>query len=243
MEPKIFIGWDAREHLGWQVCAASLQRHASYPVQVQPISRPELIGRGLYHRPQRLIDGVQHDEISHAPVSTDFSLARFWVPLLAGSTGWAMFVDCDFMFRSDVRRLFERCDPRYAAMVVPHQHVPVETEKMDGQVQTVYPRKNWSSLVLWNMAHAGTRRLTTYLLNNATGRDLHRFHWLKDEEIGFLPESWNWLDGHSDPAMAVDAVHFTRGTPDMPGWEHTRYAAEWNRYAQALVGSRIGALA
>ncbi len=235
MEPKIYIGYDARQRLAWQVCAASLQARASYPLQVQPIGRIDLERRGLYTRKQRLVDGVQHDMLSQAPVSTDFALARFWVPALAGRAGWAMFCDGDFMFREDVRVLFERIDSRFAVMVVPHAHQPAEAEKMDGQQQTQYARKNWSSLILWNLAHAGNQRLTAYTLNNLPGRDLHRFCWLKDEEIGFIPEAWNWLDGHSAAAIDPAAVHFTRGTPDLPGWEHTKYAREWNRYAQAFV--------
>ncbi len=235
MEPKIYIGYDARERLAWQVCAASLQARASYPVHIEPIGREDLTRRGLYTRKQRLVEGKQFDVPSNMPVSTDFSLARFWVPSLAGRAGWAMFCDCDFMFRRDVRELFSIIDSRHAVMVVPHMHMPTETVKMDGQLQKKYPRKNWSSLILWNLAHAGNQRLTAYALNSLSYGDLHRFCWLKDEEIGFIPEAWNWLDGHSAAAIDPAAVHFTRGTPDLPGWEHTKYAREWNRYAQAFV--------
>jgi len=167
-------------------------------------------------------------------MSTDFSLARFWVPQLAGISGWALFCDCDFMFRADVQELFALADPRYAVMVVKHDHQPTEMLKMDGQVQTRYPRKNWSSLMLWNLEHKGTLSLGHFTLNNTRGIDLHRFCWLDDKHIGSLPEHWNWLDGHSSSGMEPAAVHFTRGTPDMAGYEHTRYAPEWNRYAQAF---------
>ena len=230
---RAFIGYDSRQWLSWQVCASSLQFHASHPVPIEPIGRTMLMQRGLYTRRQTVRDGVQWDEISNAPCSTDFSLARFWVPVVSGLSGWVMCCDCDFLFRRDVHELFYLVDPRYAVMVVPHRHEPKETAKMDRQRQTVYPRKNWSSMVMWNLAHAGTRRLVfgQDALNSLPGRELHAFCWLKDSEIGFLPESWNWLDGSSDAAIDPAAVHFTRGTPDMPGWHGTRYAGEWRRYA------------
>ncbi len=228
---RVYIGYDARERLAWQVCAASLQAHASSPVALEAIGRQDLMRRALYVRKQSEVAGVQWDDVSGAPVSSDFALARFWVPAIAGAAGWALFCDCDFLWRADVAELFAAADPRYAVMVVKHEHVPAETGKMDGQVQTQYPRKNWSSLCLWNLSHAGTRRLSDWQLNNLAGRDLHAFSWLKDSEIGELPERWNWLDGWSDPAIEPAAVHLTRGTPDMRGWEKTRYAEEWNAFA------------
>lgn len=227
---RVFIGYDEREWLGWQVCNASLQATAESPVPVEPIGRKSLMSMGLYTRPQTVRDGVQWDEVSDAPCSTDFSLARFWMARLAGRAGWALYCDCDFLFRRDVREILALRDPRYAVMVVPHKHEPTESSKMDCQVQTVYPRKNWSSLMLINLSHSGAQRLSHHELNTKPGRELHAFCWLKDHEIGFLPEEWNWLDGTSespDPA----AVHFTRGTPDMAGWEDTQYAHEWRRYA------------
>lgn len=230
---RIFIGYDARERLAWDVCAASLLFHTRTPLAIEPIGRVGL--RALYTRPQVEKDGVQWDVISEAPCATDFSVARFFVPLIARRSGWALFCDGDFLWRRDVGELFALADHRYAVMVVKHVHAPTETVKMDGQVQTVYPRKNWSSCVLWNLAHAGTQRLNLFVANTRPGRDLHAFCWLRDDEIGELPVEWNWLDGHSDPSIDPAAVHMTRGTPDMPGWEYTRYAGEWCRYAQVFA--------
>lgn len=233
--PRVYIGYDAREWLAWQVCATSLQATSKYPVSVRPIGRTALVASGNYTRTQSDRNGIQFDDISNAPCSTDFSLARFWVPAIDPYSGWALFCDGDFLWRRDVHELFELRDSRYAVMVVKHDHQPTDATKMDGQQQTTYPRKNWSSLCLWNMNHAASRRLNHYKLNTLPGRDLHRFCWLRDEEIGGLPEAWNWLDGHSDPTLDPAAVHFTRGTPDMPGWEFTRHSAEWCRYAQVFA--------
>ncbi len=232
---RVFIGHDPKQWLAWRVCCASLQATARKPIKVEPIGREALAEDGLYTRRQVERDGMQWDEISDAPCSTDFSLARFWLPFVAQRSGWALYCDCDFLFRRDVRDLFALADYRYAVMVVPHRHEPADTSKMDGQIQTAYPRKNWSSLMLWNMAHAGTNRLGLTTANIESGRRLHAFCWLKDHEIGFLPECWNWLDGHSDPKIEPAAVHLTRGTPDMPGWDSTPYASEWLRYANCFA--------
>jgi hypothetical protein len=227
MNAEIFIGWDSRQRLAWKACARSILSRSDYAPPLRPLGMEQLRAAGLYQRPTTRRADVLWDLISDQPMSTEFSLARFWAPLLAQASSWALFVDCDFLFRADVVELFELADPRYAVMVVKQNHAPAEGMKMDGQVQTAYPRKNWSSLMLWNMAHAGTRRLTLGEANTLTKHSLHGFSWLKDSEIGELPPEWNWLEGYSDPGITPKAVHFTRGTPDMPGYERSRYADEW----------------
>src|SRR5690606_28435707 len=107
---------------------------------------------------------------------------------------WALFCDfVDMMFLADPSELFSLADDRYAVMVVKHNHVPTEKKKMDNQAQTVYQRKNWSSVILWNIAHPANARLTIDMVNTLPGRDLHRFCWLEDDEIGELPAAWNHL--------------------------------------------------
>lgn len=234
---EVFIGFDPRERLAWNVACASLQAQASFPVTVHAIWRQQLEALGIYRRPHSMRGLQLYDDISDAPCATEFSLARFGVPMLARQNGWALFVDVDFLFRADVWELFKAADRRYAVMVVKHRHAPTEQVKMDAQMQTAYPRKNWSSCVLWNMQHAANQSQISNLLNTVSGVRLHGFEWLPDELIGELPdgEAWNWLDGHSSSLINPKAVHFTRGTPDMIGYEHTRYAPEWNGYAKALM--------
>jgi hypothetical protein len=94
-------------------------------------------------------------------------------------------------------------------------------------VQSDYRRKNWSSLMLWDLRMAGSRRLRRVDANTRPGLWLHQLGWLFDREIGELPPAWNWLEGSSDPASEPKAVHYTRGTPDMAGYRDAAYAAEW----------------
>jgi lipopolysaccharide biosynthesis glycosyltransferase len=147
--------------------------------------------------------------------------------------GWALFCDCDFLFRADLNELFKLKDDRYAVMCVKHDYSPQEGVKMDGQIQQSYPRKNWSSLVLWNCGHESNKKLTPRMANFMPGSFLHAFKWLKDSEIGALPEYWNWLEGHSSPSIEPRGVHFTRGTPNFPGYEQVPYADEWRSYLNA----------
>lgn len=226
---RVYVGWDEREDIAYQVCRHSLLRHASIPVTVVPLRQNELRERGLYSRPA--------DPLA----ATEFTYTRFLVPCLAGYEGWALYCDCDFLWRADVAALLALADSRYGAMCVHHDHRPSETTKMDGKTQTVYPRKNWSSLILYNCAHAATRRLTPEVVNQETGAYLHRFQWLRDEEIGALPETWNWLEGWNARPLAgqghPNVIHYTRGGPWFDKWRSVDYADLWLSEAAQIVAT------
>ena len=224
---KVFIGWDRRESAAYRVCLRSLLEVSSLALDARPLVQDHLRALGLYRRPETRRGGQAWDAISRAPVSTEFALTRFLVPHLAGHGGWALFCDADFLWRADPAALVERAEPDKAIMVVQHDHRPRQSRKMDGQRQETYPRKNWSSLVLWNCAHPAHRALTLEGINGWPGRALHGFAWLDDDSIGALPEAWNWLAGWSPQSLEPAAVHFTDGTPDMPGCADAPYAKEW----------------
>jgi hypothetical protein len=176
-------------------------------------------------------NGQYYDEISDAPMSTDHAIARFFVPYLCGYKGWALFTDGDVLFRDDVRHVFAMADSRYAVKVVKHPPLLVEGQKKDGHIQQAYPRKNWSSVVLWNCGHQANRALTLEVVNSWPGRDLHAFQWLEQYEIGDLPSRWNYLEGVSFHQSMPALVHYTLGTPDVPGHEHAAFAEEWLSFA------------
>ena len=117
------------------------------------------------------------------------------MPILNKYEGWALFCDCDVIFLNPLEELFSKADDKYAIMCVQHDYTPKEGLKMDGKVQSLYPRKNWSSVVLWNCAHPSNKKITLDLVNNpeTTGKFLHRFSWLNDSEIGSISHEWNWL--------------------------------------------------
>jgi lipopolysaccharide biosynthesis glycosyltransferase len=191
----------------------------------------ELKMRGLYHRPfeyRKMEAGnvVMWDEISDAPQSTEHANSRFLVRALQ-RTGWALFTDCDVLFRADVNDLFDGLDPAKALYCVQHDYDPVETAKMDGQIQTRYARKNWTSVMAINCDHPANEALTVEMINTLPGRDLHRLCWLDDADIGALDPAWNHLVGVNQPNPDAKIVHFTLGTPNMPECWDCEFAAEW----------------
>ena len=220
---RLFVGWDSREDVAYQVCRYSIVARASVPIQITPIKREELRQRGLYTR--------QRDPLA----STEFTYTRFFVPHLAGYDGWALFCDCDFLWLTDIKNLIDLIDDRYAVMCVHHDHRPSETSKLDGRQQTNYPRKNWSSMVLYNCGHRDNAVLTPDLINRETGAVLHRFQWLDDAVIGAVPESWNWLEGWSQKPDVdhPNVVHFTRGGPWFDEWKSGDYVQLWFAEARA----------
>lgn len=225
-EASIWIGFDPREAAAFAVCRSSIQRNLTQPIPVKGIILSRLQEMGLYTRPIRA-DGQQlYDPISDAPMSTEFAISRFFTPLLA-KDGWALFLDCDIIARGSLARLFDKKRDQYAVMCVKHVHEPNYQVKMDGIQQTRYARKNWSSVMLFNCEHPSNRALTPELLNSLPGRDLHRFCWLQDEEIGELGPEWNYLVGHSR-ADNPQLVHFTDGIPWLHrGFDHVEYSEEY----------------
>lgn len=238
MERSVWIGWEPREAAAFAVARDSIRRngvrHPSH-YQIFGVILDDLRRRGLYTRPHSRKGNQLWDDISDAPMATEFACSRFLVPhlcRLASHAGyarrWALFMDCDMLVRTDVNRLFDACDPEKAVMVVKHNHQPQDGSiKMDGQIQTRYSRKNWSSVCAFNVDHPANEKLTVEMVNERPGRDLHAFCWLRDDDIGELDAGWNYLVGHSNPHPDPGIVHFTDGIPLMPGYEDCDYAGEW----------------
>lgn len=224
---RVFIGFDMSQATAWNVAAASLRRVSSPHLEITRLS----MSTPLYTRPTTTLEHGYFDVISGAPMSTAHAIARFLVPHLCEYTGWALFTDGDVLFRRDIAALFALADPTKAVQVVQHAHAPADLTKMSGEAQTVYARKNWSSVVLWNCGHPFNRALTVEMVNALPGRMLHRFCWLEDAQIGALPPEWNVLIGeqtHPDPAIC----HFTLGTPDLPGYDHCDFSDDWYEFAR-----------
>lgn len=219
---RVYIGYDRREQQAFTVADKTFRQ---FGCETFPIYEDELRVRGLLTRP---VDrrGRMYDLNSDAEQSTQFAISRFAVPIIAHS-GWCLAVDCDVVCLEDPHELLSIADETKAVQVVKHAPLTAGGVKMDGQIQSTYPRKNWSSVVLWNVDHPANRRLNLQMLNQWPGRDLHAFGWLADEEIGELPREANWLVGlQPKPARAIIA-HFTMGTPDMPGFEESEHAEIW----------------
>jgi len=222
----VWIGWDSREAAAYAVARHSIIRRMAVRLPVFGVVLADLQARGLYTRPMERRGNQMWDVISDAPQSTEHANARWLVPHLARE-GWALFCDGDMLCRADLTRVFDNLDPAKALYCVKHRHEPANETKMDGQRQTQYARKNWSSLMIFRCEHPANKALTIKMINTLPGRDLHAMCWLDDDLIGELSPEWNFLVGTTDPGVVPRVLHFTEGTPDMPGYESAPYADEW----------------
>lgn len=235
MERSIWIGFEPRESDAFAVAKETCSEFAP-DVPVRGLCLSELRSAGLYWRPTERRNGRLFDVISEHPMATEFAISRFLVPTLA-KQGKALFMDCDMLVRRSLAPILEGLDPSKAVHVVKHDHRPTSETKMDGQVQSAYARKNWSSVMVFNCDHPSNRKLTVDLVNSVPGRDLHAFCWLEDDEIGELGPEWNWLVGHSSPDVDPAIVHFTDGVPSMAGYEDAAFADEWRSRLNAFGGA------
>jgi hypothetical protein len=241
----IYIGYDPKEQVAYDVLRFTLDRTALEGIRVEPIRKDQLEHDEIYTRKHDVVDGQMIDCIDGKPFSSEFSFTRFLVPHLNHRKGWALYMDCDMYPRIDFNKLFEEYNNSFFPLYcVKHQHEPGDGIKMDGRVQQNYYRKNWSSFVLWNCEHPLNMKLTPSVVNSQTGQWLHAFGWLPDKEadIGSIHEEWNWLDGHSSEDIEAKNVHFTTGGPWFKEWNPKRtkdseYAVEWNYDYTHLAGT------
>lgn len=217
---RVMLGYDPAEDEAYRVARYSIERRSSGPVWVSPIVLSDLQRAGLYNRPTVQKDGQLWDIVSNAPMSTEFAISRFFIPHLVDSDDceWILFADSDIVCHVDIAELFALAKPERAVMCVKHRQLWSSERKKIDRTQTVYPYKNWSSVVLWNVRHPAHEALTLEKLNNTPGRDLHAFDWLEISDIGGLDRKWNWLvDVEPEPASPAIS-HFTLGGPWLPGW-------------------------
>lgn len=212
----VFIGYDSREAVAYHVCANSIIRHSSKPVALVPLALNNLLDYSETHD-----DG-----------SNQFIYSRFLVPSLMNYEGWAIFIDGDMILREDIAKLWELRDETKAVQCVHHDYKTKMTTKYLGSVNENYPRKNWSSVVMWNCAHPANRKITPELIQASAGSFLHRFMWLTDDLIGELPIEWNWLPDEFGSNQDAKLLHYTLGTPSFHDFALTPMADEWHRERQ-----------
>ncbi|MCR9257272.1 MAG: glycosyltransferase [Alphaproteobacteria bacterium] len=210
---NVFIGFDPREAVAYHVCSNSLIRHSTSPLAISPLALGNL---GAYSE-------------THTDGSNQFIYSRFLVPHLMGYQGWALFVDGDMLLRGDVSELFALRDESKAVMCVHHDYKTKQTQKYLGAANQDYPRKNWSSVVLWNCGHPDNKTLTPDFVMRATGAQLHRFTWLDDSKVGEIPKVWNWLPDEFGANKEAKLLHWTLGTPCFHECANVPMAEEWHR--------------
>lgn len=94
---KIFIGYDHRQPIAYNVLQHSIISQSSKPVAIIPL----------------VIDQLDCKRTGLTP----FTFSRFMVPHLCDYEGWALFLDLDMIVKDDIAKLFDIADDRYAVMV------------------------------------------------------------------------------------------------------------------------------
>lgn len=214
MEPiRVFIGFDQREAVAYHTLCQSILSRSSVPVSFIPIKRSML--KEIHDRP---LDEKQ---------SNEFSFTRFLVPYLSGYSGFSIFIDCDMLFQDDIAKLWELKDPFSSVQVVKHEYTPKNQYKYLGTTQHQYPKKNWSSVMIFNNGHYDCRRLTPEYVNEKSGLELHQMKWTQEDRIGEIPKEWNHLVSEYNPNPSAKNVHFTVGGPYFHEYENCEYSEEW----------------
>lgn len=94
---RVFIGFDPRQPVSYNVLQQSIFSRSSKPVSITPLV------------------------IEQLPVTrtglTPFTFTRFLVPWLCDYQGWALFLDIDMLVKGDIAELFHYADDNYAVMV------------------------------------------------------------------------------------------------------------------------------
>lgn len=209
----VFVGYDPREAIAFHVCANSIIRNASQPVSIIPLA----------------LNLFKDYTETHTDGSNQFIYSRFLVPHLMQFSGHAIFIDGDMIVRDDIVKLWDLRDVTKDVQVVKHDYKTKMTEKYLGSKNEDYPRKNWSSVMIFNCASYPTRKLTPEYVQKSTGAHLHRFEWADDTRIGELPIEWNWLPDEFGPNPDAKLLHYTLGTPSFHEFATTPMADEWHR--------------
>lgn len=220
---RVMVGFDQREAVAFHTFSQSIVERATAPVSFTPLVLSALGGY----------------EETHTDGSNAFIYSRFLTPFLSDFRGWAIFADGDMICRADIKELWDLRDESYAVMVVKHDYQTKAHKKYLGNKNENYPRKNWSSVILWNCGHPKNAQLSPEFVMERDGKFLHRFSWLEDADIGELPREWNWLVTEYDNNYQAKLLHYTLGTPCFKDYESCDMSDEWwatHRRSQDGVG-------
>lgn len=220
---RVVIGFDQRESVAYHTFCQSILEKTSEPVSFTPL----------------VLSSFKGYTETHTDGSNAFIYSRFLTPYLFNFDGWAIFADGDMICRDDIAKLWAMRDDSKAVMVVKHDYKTKAHDKYLGNKNEDYPRKNWSSVILWNCAHPKHKALTPDFVMKQTGAFLHRFTWLEDADIGDLPKEWNWLTTEYPDNYDAKLLHFTLGTPCFKDYVSCEMADTWHD-VQARINDGMG---
>ncbi len=208
---KIYVGFDPRESVVYHTFVQSLIEQSSLPLEITPLA----------------VNTLNFYSETHQDKSNDFVYSRFLTPFMSDFSGWSIYVDGDMICQEDIKELLALKDESKALLVVKHDYQSKTANKYLNNINENYPRKNWSSVILWNCCHPKHKVLTPDFVSQQSGKFLHRFSWLADEDIGELPIEWNWLATEYPDNASAKLIHYTLGAPCFRDYRDTGMAANW----------------
>lgn len=220
---RIAVGYDERESVAYHTFVQSIIDTCTTPISVTPL----------------VLKTIKNYSETHQDGSNAFIYSRFLTPLIFNYDGWAIYADGDMICMDDMKNLWSMRSEKYAVMVAKHDYRTKATKKYLGNKNQDYPRKNWSSLILWNCTHPSNACLTADFVSTKTGSYLHRFSWLSENEIGELPLTWNWLTSEYPDNNEASLLHFTLGTPCFKEYSMSAMSHIWHeahKKSQSGVG-------
>ncbi len=215
----IVVGFDQREAIAYHTFTQSIIEKSTVPIRFIPLA----------------VNTLKNYKEIHQDRSNDFIYSRFLTPYLNNYQGWAIFADGDMICQADIKELWDLRDPNKALLVVKHKYQTKQKEKYLGNINENYPRKNWSSLILWNCSHPKHKILTPDFIASQTGKYLHRFSWLDDNDIGELPKEWNWLAIEYPINTSAKLIHYTLGAPCFLDYRDSDMSLQWLETQQRLL--------
>ena len=219
----LVVGFDQREAIAYHAFCQSVLEKSSIPVQFIPLAENVL---------------VEYKEL-HTDGSNRFIYSRFLTPYLCDFTGWAIFADGDMICQTDIKELWDLRDETKAVQVVKHDYKTKAHTKYLGNKNENYPRKNWSSLIIWNCGHPAHKSLSPEFIQKQSGSYLHRFSWLQDDQIGELEAVWNWLAIEYEQNSKAKLIHYTLGTPCFKDYAESEMSKYWHE-AKARLDQGMG---
>lgn len=210
---NLIVGFDQREAVAYHVFCQTIIDRTTIPVQFLPLAENTL---------------NEYKEV-HTDGSNKFIYSRFLTPYLMNFSGWAIFADGDMVCQADISELWSLRDEAKAVQVVQHDYKTKIAKKYLGNKNENYPRKNWSSLILWNCSHPKNVILTPEFIQSQPGSYLHRFSWLEDNLIGELDAEWNWLAIEYPENPNAKLIHYTLGTPCFKDYADKPMSDVWNK--------------
>lgn len=209
---NIFIGYDQREITAYHVLVQSIIKYSTIPLSFTPLNLKNL--KNIYKRKKGPKD------------STEFSISRFLTPYLSGFKGYSIYMDCDMILTDDIAKVLQIIKKKqYHVWCVKHKHLVKNNKKFLNEKQLNYPKKNWSSFMVFN--NSKCKILTLKKVEESNGLYLHQFKWVNDKKIGSLPLTWNTLSGYNKITKKTKNIHFTEGGPYFKKYKNSKGANIW----------------